>query len=137
MSLSPVYAWPRLGRHRLVASEGRPARDAGRGMPSGRGGGELLGELFRQRAPIERFLATDLALLHQIEQRLIHRLHSELLPGLHRGVDLVDLLLADYVSDGRGGYHDLERHDAPPAVPGGDQLLGEHALERGEDPRDL
>ena len=41
----------------------------------------------------------------------------------------MDLLLADQVPDGRGGDHDLERHDATPAVGGRDQLLREHAFE--------
>ena len=35
-------------------------------------------------------------------QRLVRRLHPELfLPGLHRRIDLVDLVLANQVPDGR------------------------------------
>ena len=50
-------------------------------------------------------------------------------PGLHGGVDLVDLLLADQVPDRGGRDHDLEGHRPPPTVGGRDQLLREHALE--------
>ena len=56
------------------------------------------------------------SLLIQRRERLIHRLHAHLfLTGLHRGVDLMDLVLANQVPDARRRHHDLERHDAAAA----------------------
>jgi hypothetical protein len=49
--------------------------------------------------------------------------------GLHGRVDLVGLAVADQVPDGRGGHHDLDPHDPPVAVGGGDELLADDALE--------
>ena len=44
------------------------------------------------------------SLVAQRGERLVHRLHAELLlADLHRGVDLVDFVLADEVPDGRVG----------------------------------
>ena len=69
--------------------------------------------------------------LHVLGERHVHRLHAEPAAGLHRRVDLVDLALADQVPDRRRGDQHLARHRTALAVGGGDQLLGDHALQRG------
>ena len=72
----------------------------------------------------------DLARLHEVRERLVHRLHAEPAAGLHDRVDLVDLALADQVADRGRGDQDLDR-DAPAAPVGRlEQLLGHDALER-------
>ena len=60
----------------------------------------------------------DLSLVNEGRKRLVEGLHSELvLPRLHHRVDLVDLVLADQVSNSRVRHQDLEGHHA--AVTGG------------------
>src|SRR5262245_20062519 len=49
--------------------------------------------------PVEGVVPRDLAAQDQVQQGLVHRLHAEFLTGLHGGVDLMDLLLADQVPD--------------------------------------
>ena len=44
----------------------------------------------------------------QLRQRLVHRLHPELvLTDLHLRIDLVDLVLANQVANGGGWHHHL------------------------------
>jgi hypothetical protein len=77
-----------------------------------------------------RTLQRDQAPLVGVRQGLIHRLHPKLLLAhLHRGVDLVDLVLADQVPDRRVRYHDLQRHGAPWTVGSRQQRLAQHALQ--------
>src|SRR5882672_5786588 len=55
----------------------------------------------------------DLFLEVRCGQRLVERLHSELiLAGLHGGVNLVNLVFPDQVADGRIRNHDLHAHGA-------------------------
>ena len=50
-------------------------------------------------------------------QCLVERLHPELvLTGLHRRINLVNLVFADQVADGRIGNHNLHDHGAAFAV---------------------
>src|SRR5574342_463129 len=128
MSQPPVYlnSHP-AGQSSPLAERGAASEGGGRG--SAREAGRQLRQLLRQHAPVERFFAADLAPLNQLDERLVHRLHAELLARLEGRVDLVDLFVADEVPDGRGGHHDLERHDPTPAVGRRDQLLGQHAFE--------
>ena len=72
----------------------------------------------------------DLLAHVQRRQRLVERLHAELLlAGLHRRVDLVDLVLADQVADGGRRHQDLQRHDAPAAARLRQQRLTDDAFE--------
>ena len=75
------------------------------------------------------FLERDLPVELGGEQPLVHRLHAELLPGLHQGVDLVGLALADDRRDGRGADQDLRHDDPSAAAHPGDELLGHDALQ--------
>ena len=73
----------------------------GAGHDPGAAGDHLL-ELVLHRRGVHRRLQRDQPPLVQRRQRLVHRLHPELLlAGLHRRVDLVDLVLADQVPDRR------------------------------------
>src|SRR5688572_15579662 len=51
----------------------------------------------------------------ELVQRIVHRLHAELLAGLHRRIDLVDLVVADERADGAGHHEDLGGHHAAAA----------------------
>src|SRR5918996_6089645 len=85
-----------------------------------------------------RRLVRDLRRLDQGGQGLVHGLHPEPRPGLHRGVDLVDLGLPDEVAHGRRGDEDLTRHHPAEAVRGRQQLLRRHPLQgRGQLHSDL
>src|SRR6185436_7048071 len=81
----------------LPSAEWRAAarsRDrGGRARRGGRGGAEQTRQLFGQRAAVQGLFPADAALLHQLGERLVHGLHAELLPRLHGGIDLMDLLL--------------------------------------------
>src|SRR3990172_4856588 len=58
-------------------------------------------ELVLVRAAPQSVLERDEAALVELPQRLVHRLHPELLLAhLHRRVDLVHLVLADQVANG-------------------------------------
>src|SRR5262249_52506172 len=62
----------------------------------------------------QRLVDRDVVLLHERGEGLPHRLHAELgLADLHLRVDLVDLLLADEVTDGGVRDHDLGVREAP------------------------
>ena len=76
-----------------------------------------------------RFRPRDLSAEVEVRQRLVHGLHPELLAGLHRRVDLVDLLLADHVPDRRGRNQDLHGESAAAAVTPRDEELVEDGLE--------
>src|SRR5688572_7963208 len=68
-------------------------------------------QFLRHRRALDGRLQRDLFLEVQRRQRLVERLHPELvLARLHGGVDLVDLVLADEVADSRVGHQDLHRH---------------------------
>src|SRR5438093_222464 len=56
---------------------------------------EELQQLLDQSRSVERVFLRDQVSLRQIGERLIHRLHAELLAGRDRRIDLVDLFLAD------------------------------------------
>src|SRR3984893_2108752 len=72
----------------------------------------------------------DLFLEIRCRQRLIKRLHSELvLAGLHGRVNLVDLVFADQVADGRVGNHDLHAHGTALVVDPGQQALAHDAFQ--------
>src|ERR1700730_1413508 len=72
----------------------------------------------------------DLFLEIRRRQRLIKRLHSELvLAGLHGRVNLVDLVFTDQVADGRVGNHDLHAHGTALVVGLGQQALAHDAFQ--------
>ena len=73
--------------------------------------------------------AGDLARPHQARQVGVHRLHPDRARGLHGGVDLVRLALADQVADRRGRHQHLAGDDAAHAVGGRQQLLGDDPLQ--------
>src|SRR6266852_696814 len=57
-------------------------------------------------------------------QRLVECLHAELLlPRLHGGINLMDFVFADQVSDGSVGRHDFHNHGAALAIDLGQQGL--------------
>src|SRR5437667_2457582 len=76
------------------------------------------------------FLARDLALVHQLLDRAIHRAHAELTTRLHGVLELIELALADEVGCGRGVHEDLERGDPALLVGALQQLLRHHSAER-------
>src|SRR6267143_2452824 len=93
-------------------------------------GGEDVAQLVRIGAAGHRLLEGNETLLHQRRQRLVEGLHAELrLADLHRGVDLVDLVLADQVPDGGVGDHDLDRQHAARSARLGDEVLRHHAFQ--------
>ncbi len=59
----------------------------------------------------------------------VHRLHPDRAGGLHGGVDLVGLALADQVADRRGRDQHLAGDDAAHPVGGRQQLLGDDPLQ--------
>src|SRR5262245_46334255 len=86
-------------------------------------------QLVRIRASGQCLRPRDRAAEVQVRERLVHRLHPELLAGLHRRVDLVDLFLADHVADGRCGHQDLHGQRPSAAVTLRDQELIEDGFE--------
>ena len=68
-------------------------------------------------------------LLDELRERLLHRLHSAARAGLHVGVDLLDLALADQVPNRVVEEQDLECGDTARAVGGREQRLGDDPLE--------
>src|SRR3954447_15158500 len=75
-------------------------------------------------------LAGDLVIADEVGERGIHRLHAVRAARLEGGVDLVGLALADQVAHRGGRDEDLGGADAALAVGGGQQLLGDDALQR-------
>ena len=88
---------------------------------------ELLGVV----AALEGHLLVDPTGLHVRGDRHVHRLHPVAAAGLHGGVDLVDLPLADQVADGRGRDQHLHRGHAALAVGRLEQLLRDDTLKGG------
>src|SRR5437867_2636681 len=86
-------------------------------------------EIVRVGCGAEALLLRDLAGDVQLVQRVVQRLHAVLLPRLHRGLDLVHLVVADQRADRRGAHHDLGRHHATPSLVLLEQRLGDHSLE--------
>ena len=76
---------------------------------------------------LQRHASVDDTALDHVEQRLVHGLHTLGGAGGDNGVDLVGLLLADQVADGRVHDHDLE-HRRGAAVDGGYQALRDRCL---------
>ena len=77
-----------------------------------------------------RLLERDELALVEREERLVQRLHPVLvLPDLHLGVDLMDLVLADQVSDRRRSGSSPRSRCTRPAPHARDQLLADDALE--------
>src|SRR5215210_7895791 len=66
-------------------------------------------------ALLETGLVGDPALLDEVREVLVHRVHPVLRPGLHGRVDLVGLAFTDQVPDGRRRDQHLGRDH--PAVP--------------------
>src|SRR5580704_9188402 len=65
-----------------------------------------------------------------IRQTLIERLHArESGPGLHRGVDLVNLVLADEVADGGSGDKNFHHHRASAPVGARQERLTENPFQ--------
>src|SRR5678815_3717949 len=60
--------------------------------------------------------AGDPALLEQGLDGHVHGAHAELAAGLHGGLELVELALADEIGHRRRIDHDLERRDATALV---------------------
>src|SRR5207247_3279971 len=120
----PVTTFPLWSRTRYsnVSAISAPSRYPATGQAL-----ELLGVV----AALPRQLHRDLLVRHQVRQRLVHHAHPELASGLHGRIDLVHLRFPDQVPDGRRGHHDLRRHHPSLPVPGLEELLGDHALERG------
>jgi hypothetical protein len=83
---------------------------------SHRSAGQDVLQLLRVGGPPEGLVLGDHPLGEEHGQALVEGLHSELrLTDLHRRVDLVDLVLADEVPDGRVGDHDLQGKAPPPS----------------------
>src|SRR5579859_825988 len=82
------------------------------------------------RRALERRFQRDLFGQVQGRERLVEGLHPELfLAGLHGGVDLVDLVFADEVADGRVGDKDLHRHTPPLSADLGQERLAHDAFQ--------
>src|SRR5215212_5757319 len=96
---------------------------------------DQLAQLVRVRRPLHRHLDGDEALVVERGERLVEGLHAVLaLAGLHHRVNLVHLVLADEVADGRVGDENFERHRATAAVRARDERLTENAF---QDEREL
>src|SRR5215204_3053525 len=96
---------------------------------------DQLAQLVGVGGPLHRRLDGDEPLVVERGQRLVEGLHAVLaLAGLHHRVDLVHLVLADEVADGRVGDEYLQRHRAPAAVGARDERLAEDAF---QDEREL
>src|SRR5687767_2277143 len=78
-----------------------------------------------------RVLAADRAFVEQLLDRAVHGPHAVRRAALHRIFQLVELALTDQVRDCRGVHHDFQRCDAPGLAGARDQLLGDHAAQRG------
>src|SRR6266513_1119318 len=97
--------------------------------------GDHLLQLVGVRRARQRHLQRNLFLEVERGQRLVEGLHPVLrLSGLHHRVDLVDLVLADEIADGRVRHEDLHGHHAAVAVGLRQQRLAEDPL---EDEREL
>ena len=80
--------------------------------------------------PLQRRLQRDLLLEIGRGQRLIKRLHAELiLTGLHGRIDLVNLVLANQIADRGVGDEDFHDHGASLAVYGLQQALAHDAFQ--------
>ena len=126
-----------------LSRPGRGHRLAGGGRGQRRRGSA--GDLDRDRHPgllhrqlevvtvghgLERVLDRDLALLHQVEQRLVERDHAVELPVLDDVLDLVRLVgVGDTLGDAAGVDQDLQA-GGPATVHGGDQPLAHDAPQR-------
>ena len=75
--------------------------------------------------------AADLALIEQLLDGRVHGAHAELAAGLHGVLELIELALADEIGDRRRVDQDLERRDAALLVGALQQLLRDHAAQRG------
>jgi len=96
---------------------------------------DQLAQLIGVRATLHGHVHRDEPLVVERGERLVEGLHAVLaLAGLHHRVNLVDLVLADQVADGRVGDEDLQGHRAAPAVGARDERLAEYAF---EDEREL
>ena len=71
--------------------------------------------------------------LHEVGEVLVQRVHAVLRAGLHGGVDLVGLALADEVADRRGRDEHLGGDDPAAAVGGLAQRLADDALQRARE----
>src|SRR5678815_63543 len=131
----PPYRLTALPPYRLTALPLQPTRQ----LPLSRRRGDVL-LLHRSHAdhpeellgivrhPLALFLGHFLVGVELVE-RVVHGLHAVLLTRLQRGIDLVDLVIADERPDGGGRDHDLARHDPASAPQLGQQSLGHYALE--------
>ncbi len=78
---------------------------------------DQLAQLVGVRRTLHRHLDGDEPLVVERGERLVQGLHAVLaLSGLHHRVNLVHLVLADEVADGRVRDEDFERHAAPAPV---------------------
>ncbi len=91
---------------------------------------EQAAELVGARGAREGDVGRDHPAQRQVGERLLHRLHPARGAGLHDGVDLLDLRLADQVPNRVVGDQDLECRRAPGAVGGRDEVLRHDSLER-------
>ena len=116
---------------RHLSSPPAAGRSAGAGCSRSSIGGapEESQQLIGIAGAVERGVCRDRPALHQIGERLLHRLHAARRSGLHHRVDLLELPLADQVPDGVVGEHDLQRGDAALAVGRRQQRLGDDAFE--------
>jgi hypothetical protein len=69
-------------------------------------------------------------LLHESAQVLVERVHPDRGSGLHRGVELRDLTLADHVGHGRRVDQHLGRDRAPALLSEWKERLADDALQR-------
>src|SRR2546425_633450 len=86
-------------------------------------------ELVGVRGDAQALVFGDFAAQVERVEGVVQRLHTVFLPGLHRRLDLVHLVVADQRSDRRGADHDFGRHHPPPPLRLLQQGLGDHALE--------
>src|SRR5947209_7768610 len=78
----------------------------------------------------QRSFNRDLLLEVRCRQRLVESLHTELfLPGLHGGINLVNLVFADQVANGGIGHHDFHAHGPALVVRLGQQTLAHDAFQ--------
>ncbi len=96
---------------------------------------DQLAQLVRVRGALHRHVERDEALVVERGERLIEGLHPVLaLPRLHHRVNLVHLVLADEVADGRVRDEDFQTHRAPAPVGARQKRLAHNAF---EDEREL
>ncbi len=87
-------------------------------------------ELLRHRRGAQRLVHGDGSAEVVLQQGLVHGLHpGPLLARLHHAVDLVQLVLADQVPDGRVGDHDLQHQHAPLSVGSRQEHLAQDRLQ--------